>query len=68
MENEEWYASYLVRVWRQEHGRGPDEPPVWQAEVVDIQSGEKITFHVLQHLLHYLEEKSDQAPATSRRS
>jgi hypothetical protein len=68
MEKEVWYASYLVRVWRQEHGRLPGEPPIWQAEVVHIQSGEKITFHVREQLLHYLEERSDQAPGTSRPS
>jgi hypothetical protein len=62
MEKEEWYASYLVRVWRQEHGRLPGESPIWQAEVLHIQSGVKIIIHAREQLLHYFAERSDQAP------
>jgi len=53
------YISYLVRIWQDEPAGGEGEPPAWQGEVLHIQSGSKVSFEDLDHLLRYLQEQLD---------
>jgi hypothetical protein len=57
MEAQEWYTSYVLRAWWQVRADGEDKPPIWQGEVIHIQSGRKTEFHELRELLRTLEEQ-----------
>jgi hypothetical protein len=54
MKHEQEYHSYLVRLWREKQVDGKREPPIWQGEVVHVQSGNKYAFQEIDHLLQYL--------------
>lgn len=48
------YASFLVRLWREEQP-APSEPATdWQSELKHIQSGRRWTFSSLDELLGFL--------------
>lgn len=49
------YHSYLVRLWREESVGDEGEPPIWQGELVHIQSGEKWLLQDLDELQAVLE-------------
>jgi hypothetical protein len=51
-----WYRSFLVRVWREDDER---EAAVWQAEVKQIQSGERWSFDNQEALLAFLHRKTN---------
>jgi hypothetical protein len=52
-----WYNSYLIRVWHSEKVGGEGEPPTWQGEMINIQTGDKIRFEKLEKLLQHLQKQ-----------
>jgi hypothetical protein len=57
MEFQGCYSSYLVRLWLTEQVGGEIEPPTWQGELINIQSGNKIRFDNLEKLIQHLEKQ-----------
>jgi hypothetical protein len=51
------YSSYLVRIWLLAQVGGEGEPPIWQGEVINIQSGDKIRFEKLEKLFQHLQKQ-----------
>ncbi len=47
------YASFLVRMWR-EDGPEPGGLQVWRSEVEHVQTGQRWTFETLEELLDFL--------------
>ena len=54
------YLSFLVRLWSDEQQAGGEgESPAWQGEITHIQSGSKVSFQDMNHLMRYLQEQLD---------
>ena len=52
------YASFLLRLWRQQSPEQPGQAASWQGEVECIQSGQRQTFDNLDGLLDYLRQQT----------
>jgi hypothetical protein len=55
------YASFLVRLWREEDPERPGRFGDWQGEVEHIQSGRRWTFARLDELLGFLRRQAEEA-------
>jgi hypothetical protein len=56
------YASFLIRLWREERADRSAVAADWQSEVEHIQTGERWTFDTLNELLTFLRQEA-KAPA-----
>ena len=52
------YASYLVRIWREQDKKDTTAAPTWTAEVESIQTGETRHFSEPAALSHFLQNQS----------
>ncbi len=50
------YASFLMRLWIEEHTGEDENMPVWQIEIVSIQTGQTWRFDNLETLPGFLKE------------
>lgn len=58
------YASFLIRLWREDSPG--DTSPEWRGEVEHIQSGQRCTFSTLDEMLGFLRQLAEDS--TSLRS
>ena len=57
------YASFLVRLWREQNPGAPEPDAAWRSEVEHIQSGQQWAFGTLDELLDFLRgQTGDQRP------
>lgn len=56
------YASFLIRVWREEHADAAGTVGDWQSEVEHIQSGKRWAFESMDELLDFLRIEADSLP------
>jgi hypothetical protein len=54
------YASFLIRLWREESADWAKTPADWHIEVEHIQTGESWDFDALDQLLHFLRVQIDE--------
>jgi len=59
------YASYLIRLWREESADPVKAPIDWHSEVEHIQTGERWTFGTLEELLAFLRQEAGDAGGVS---
>ena len=52
------YASYLVRIWREQDKKDAAAAPTWTAEVESIQTGETRRFSELAELTHFFQNQT----------
>ena len=52
------YASFLIRLWREEGADLVERPVDWQSEVEHIQTGERWSFGTLDELLAFLRDEA----------
>ncbi len=60
------YASFLVRLWREDDPERPGRFGDWQGEVEHIQSGQRFAFGRLDELLGFLRRLMEEAGAWGR--
>lgn len=53
------YASFLVRLWREQPVSQSESVPDWQSEVEHIQTGHCWTFETLDELLGFLRRRAE---------
>jgi hypothetical protein len=53
------YASFLIRLWREESADPARKPVDWHIEVEHIQTGERWEFETLDQLLDFLRSHTD---------
>jgi len=52
------YASFLIRLWRQESADLVEHPVEWQSEVEHIQTGDRWSFGSLDEVLAFLRDQA----------
>ena len=57
------YASFLVRLWREDDPQRPGRLGDWQGEVEHIQTGQRWTFTTLDELLGFLRRQAEEPGA-----
>ena len=60
------YASFLVRLWREEQPASSEPAPDWQSELKHIQSGDRWTFSTLDELLGFLRRQAEDPEMLGR--
>jgi len=53
------YASFLIRLWREESADPAKTPADWHSEVEHIQTGERWEFETVDQLLDFLRSHTD---------
>jgi hypothetical protein len=54
------YASYLIRLWREQKPQAVTFPSAWQAEVEHIQSGQCWSFGTFEELILFLRQQAEE--------
>jgi hypothetical protein len=54
------YASYLIRLWREQKTPAEKPPSAWQAEVEHIQSGQRWSFVTFEELILFLRQRAEE--------
>lgn len=54
------YASYLIRLWREQKPQAVKFPSTWQAEVEHIQSGQCWSFGTFEELILFLRQQAEE--------
>jgi hypothetical protein len=62
-----WYRSFLVRVWHEEDEQDERDAAGWQAEVKQIQSGERWSFSSQEALIAFLHRKTNEVDRVGSR-
>jgi hypothetical protein len=57
------YASFLIRLWREESAHPVSTPIDWHSEVEHIQTGERWEFETLEELLTFLRREAGDTDA-----
>ena len=57
------YASFLIRVWREQNPERGEPTADWCGEVEHIQSGQRWTFSTLDELLGFLRRQTENPEA-----
>jgi len=60
------YASFLVRLWREERPASSEPATAWQSELKHIQSGGRWTFSTLDELLGFLRRQAEEPEVLGR--
>ena len=60
------YASFLVRLWREEQPASSEPAADWQSELKHIQSGGRWTFSTLDELLGFLRRQAEDPEVLER--
>ena len=60
------YASFLVRLWREEQPASSEPAADWQSEIKHIQSGQHWTFSTLNELLGFLRRQAEEPEVLGR--
>ncbi len=62
------YASFLIRIWRENQAGEASPGADWHAEVEHIQSNQCWTFQAEEELLSFLQQQSADIPADEHMS
>lgn len=60
------YASFMVRLWREEDLALPETATDWQSEVQHIQSGQSWSFSTLDELLDFVRRQAQNPEVLER--
>jgi hypothetical protein len=60
------YASFLIRLWREQNAGPACEAVDWQSEVEHIQTGERWEFDTLEGLLSFLRRETEDGGRRGR--
>jgi hypothetical protein len=62
------YASYLIRLWREQKPQAVKLPSTWQVDVEHIQSGQRWSFVTFEELILFLRQQAEEPNIWSNRN
>lgn len=60
------YASFLIRLWREESAERCEPASDWHSEIEHIQTGERWTFDTWEELLEFLRQEAEDVGMKAR--